>query len=106
MTPVQASRKLNEKIVFDNLRIKREKQKPKIRLGGLFGTSDIKNVFPKCDSTNYSYQLYTTTEVIRDTVPTYKSKYKPERYSQNLLLPTELSLGENNQVLKQLNLIQ
>jgi len=84
----------------------REKQKPKFKLGDLVRTSDIKNVFSKSDSTNYTYQLYTITEVIRDTVPTYKLNYKPERYKQNLLLPTELSLGENNQVLKKLNLIQ
>ena len=69
-------------------------------------TSDIKRVFIKGDSTNYSYNLYTITEIIHDTIPSYRNEYLPERYNQNLLLPTKLSLEENNQVMKELNLIQ
>ena len=55
MTPNQASKKSNEKIVFDNLRNDREVRKPKFKLGDLVRTSDIKKVFSKGDSTNYSY---------------------------------------------------
>ena len=69
-------------------------------------TSDIKKVFSKGDSTNYSYKLYTITEVIHDTIPSYRLNYLPERYNQNLLLPTKLTLDENNQLMKELNLIQ
>ena len=69
-------------------------------------TSDIKKVFSKGDSTNYSYKLYTITEVIYDTVPSYRINYLPERYNQNLLLPTKLTLEQNNQVMKELNIIQ
>ena len=71
-------------------------------------TSDIKKVFSKGDSTNYSYKLYTITEVIHDTIPSYRINYLPERYNENLLLPTNLnlSLEENNQVVRELNLIQ
>ena len=46
------------------------------------------------------------TEVNRDTIPSYRIDYLLERYNQNLLLPTKLSLDENNQVMKKLNLIQ
>ena len=69
-------------------------------------TADIKKVFSKGDSTNYSYKLYTITEVIHDTIPSYRIAYLPERYNENLLLPTKLSLEENNKVMKELNLIQ
>ena len=106
MTPNQASKKSNEKLVYNNLRDKREIQKPKLKLGQKVRTSDIRKVFSKGDSTNYSYKLYTTTEIIHDTIPSYKIDYLPERYNENLLLPTKLTLDENNQVMKNLNLIQ
>ena len=106
MTPNQASKKSNEKIVFANLRDDRVKRQPKFKLGQLVRTADIKKVFSKGDSTNYSYKLYTITEVIHDTIPSYRIDYLPERYNENLLLPTKLTLEENNQVMKKLNLIQ
>ena len=49
MTPIQASKKINEKIVYSNLQDKREKQKPKFKLGQLVRTADIKKVFSKGD---------------------------------------------------------
>ena len=106
MTPVQASKKTNQKIVYKNLRDDRVKRQPKYKLGQLVRTADIKRVFSKGDSTNYSYKLYTITEIIHDTVPSYRIDYLPERYNENLLLPTKLSLDENNQIMKKLNLIQ
>ena len=54
MTPIQASKKSNKKIVFDNLRDDREKQQPKYKLGQVVRTADMKRVFSKGDSTNYS----------------------------------------------------
>ena len=106
MTPIQASKKSNEKIVYRNLKDNREAHKPKFKLGQLVRTADIKRVFSKGDSTNYSYKLYTITEVIHDTIPSFRIDYLPERYNENLLLPTKLSLDENNEVMKKLNLIQ
>ena len=106
MTPVEASKKSNEKIVYNNFRDDRVKQQPKFKLGQLVRTADIKRVFSKGDSTNYSYKLYTITEIIHDTIPSYRLNYLPERYNQNLLPPTKLSLEENNEVMKKLNLIQ
>ena len=106
MKPVDASKTSNEKIVFDNLRDDRQKQRPKYKLGQLVRTADRIRVFSKGDSTNYSYKLYAITEVIRDTVPSYRINYLPERYNENLLLPTKLSLEQNNQIMKELNLIQ
>ena len=106
MKPIDASRKSNQKLVYNNLKDDREKQKPKYKLRQLVRTADIKKVFSKGDSTNYSYKLYTITEVIYDTIPSYRIDYLPERYNQNLLLPSKLTLDENNQIMKKLNLIQ
>ena len=106
LTPIQASKTSNEKLVYSNLQDKRRKLNPKFKLGQLVRTADIKKVFSKGDSTNYSYKLYTITEIIHDTIPSYRIDYLPERYNENLLLPTKLSLDENNEVMKKLNLIQ
>ena len=106
MSPSQASKKVNEKLVYSNLRDDRVKQKPKFKLGQLVRTADIKRVFSKGDSKNWSYLLYPVTEVIHNTNPSYRIEYLPERYNENLLLPTKLSLDENNKITKKLNLIE
>ena len=46
------------------------------------------------------------TEVIRDTIPSYRCNFLPERYNENLSRPTEITLNENDQVLKKINLIE
>ena len=101
-TPNQASKKSNEAEVYSNLKDNREVRKPKYKIGQLARTADIKRVFSKGDSTNYSYKIYTITEVIHDTTPSYRIDYLRERYNENLLLPTKLSLEQNNQVMKKL----
>ena len=105
-TPVQASKKANEKLFYSNLQDKRRKFNPNYKLGDLVRTAVIKRVFGKVDSTNYSYKLYTITEVIHDTKPSYRIDYLPERYNEKLLLPTKLPFEENNKVMEDLNLIQ
>ena len=106
MKPIVASKQSNEKIVHSNLQDRRDEQPPKFKLGQLVRTADIKRVFSKGDSTNSSYKLNTISEVIHDTIPSYRINYLPERYNQNLLLLTKLSLEQNNQVMKELQLIQ
>ena len=106
MKPIDTSKKSNEKLVYSNLQDQRLKQPPKFELGQLVRTADIKQVFSKGDSTNYSYKLNTITEVIHDTIPSCRLNYLQERYIQNLLLPSKLFLDENNQIMKELNLIQ
>ena len=54
MTPNQTSEKSNEKEVYSNLRDKRLKLDTKFKLSQLVRTGDIKRVFSKGDSTNYS----------------------------------------------------
>ena len=106
MKPIDASKNSNEKEVFSNLQDRRIKQQPKYKLGQLVRTADIRRVFSKGDSTSWSYNLCKITEVTHDTIPSYKIDYLPERYNETLLLPTKLTLEENNEVVKKLNLIQ
>ena len=105
-TPNQASKKANQRKVYSNLQGRRIRQQPKFKLGQLVRTADNKKVFNKGDSTNYSYNLYTKTEVTHDTILSYRIDYLRERYNENLIIPTKLSLEENNQFMKELNLLQ
>ena len=104
MTPSNASKKINEDEVFFNLSDKRKKRNPKYKLNDLVRTADIKRTFSKADSTNWSYNLYKITEIIDDTIPSYKLNNYPERYNEALLQKSKLSLSENNKVMKKLNL--
>ena len=54
MTPKQASKKSTEIEVYSNLKDNGEVRKPKFNLGQLVRTADIKRVFSKGDSTNWS----------------------------------------------------
>ena len=81
-------------------------KQPKYKLRQLVRSADNKRVFSRGDSTNWSYNLYTITVVIHDTIPSYILNCLPERYNENLLLPTKLTFEGNNQVVKNLNLIE
>ena len=105
-TPNQACKKANEKEIYFNLQDGRDKQDSKFDLGPLVRTVDNKRVFINCDGTNWSYKLYTKTEIIYDTIASFRINYLPKRYNENLLGPTKLTLDESNQVKKELNLIQ
>ena len=79
MTPIQASLKKNEGYVHKNLLDKRKKVKPKFQINDLVRTADLKKTFSKGDTTNWSYKLYKITEIINDTIPSYKINNLSER---------------------------
>ena len=106
MTPIQSCKKSNKNLVYSDLKDHGEIQSPKYKLGQLVRTADKKRVFSKGDSTNYSYILYTITEVNHDTILSYRIDYLPERYNGNVLLPTKLTLEQNKQVMKEISLFQ
>ena len=102
LTPIQASLKKNEGYVYKNLLDKRKKIKPKFQLNDLVRTADLRKIFSKGDTTNWSYTLYKVTEIINDTIPSYKIDNLKERYNESLLKKTELSMKENKDVMKKL----
>ena len=104
MTPIQASLKKNEGFVYKNLLDKREKVTPMFQINDLVRTADLKKTFSKGDTTNWSYILYKITENINDTIPGYKIDNLPERYNEALLKNTNLTMKENNSVMKKLRL--
>ena len=104
LTPIQASMKKNEGFVYKNLLDKRKKVKPKYEINNLVRTADLKRTFSKGDTTNWSYKLYKITEIINDTIPSYRLDNLPERYNESLLKKTVLTMKENDNVMKKLNL--
>ena len=104
LSPKDASLKKNEGFVYKNLLDKRNKIKPKFQINDLVRTADLKKTFSKGDTTNWSYKLYKITEIINDTIPSYKIDSLKERYNESLLKKTELTLKENDNVMKKLNL--
>ena len=104
LTPIKASLKKNEGFVYKNLLDKRNKIKAKYQINDLVRTADLKKTFSKGDTTNWSYKLYKITEIINDTIPSYKINNLPERYNESLLKKTDLTMKENNSVMKKLRL--
>ena len=82
LTPIQASLKKNEGYVYKILLDKRKKIKPKFQLNDIVRTADLRKTFSKGDTTNWSYTLYKVTEIINDTIPSYKIDNLPERYNE------------------------
>ena len=103
MTPIQAILKKNEGFVYKNLIDKSKQITPKFQLNDLVRTADLKKTFSKGDTTNWSYKLYKITEIVNDTIPSYKIDNLKERYNEALLKKTELTLKENKDVMKKLN---
>ena len=104
LTPTQASLKKNEGYVYKNLLDKRKKVKPKYEIVDLVRTADLKRTFSKGDTTNWSYKLYKITEIVNDTIPSYKIDNLKERYNESLLKKTDLTMKENDNVMKKINL--
>ena len=104
LSPKDASLKKNEGFVYNNLLDKRKKVKPKYEIGDLVRTADLKRTFSKGDMTNWSYILYKITEIINDTIPSYHIDNLKERYNESLLKKTDLTLKENDNVMKKLRI--
>ena len=105
LTPIQASLKKNEGFVCKNLLDKRKKTNPKFQVNDLVRTADLKRTFSKGDKTNWSSKMYKITEIINDTISSYRIDNLPERNNEALLKNTELSMKENDIVMKKLNLV-
>ena len=104
LSPKDASLKKNEGLVYKNLLDKRKKIKPKFQINDLVRTADLKRTFSKGDTTNWSYKLYKITEIINDTIPSYRLDNLPERYNQSLLKKTNLTMKENKDVMKKVKI--
>ena len=65
--------------------------------------ADLKKTFSKSGTTNCSYKLYRITETISNTISSYKTDNIQKRYNEALLKERELSMKENDNVMKKIN---
>ena len=79
LTPIQASLRKSERLVYTILLGKRKRIKPQFQVNDLVRTADSKKSFPKSVTTNRSYKLYKITEIIDDTIPSYRNDNLNER---------------------------
>ena len=66
--------------------------KPKLRVNNLVRSKDLKRTFWKGDTTNWSFILYKITEIINDTIPSYRIGNLPERYNEALLKKNRINI--------------
>ena len=96
--------KKNEGFAYHSWLGKRKKIHPKCELGELDRTAVLKETFRKSDKTSWGFELYEITEVITDTIPNYRIDNLSGRYNEALLKKTELTMKENIDVMKKLNI--
>ena len=81
-------------------------------MGETFKTADKRNIFSEGDAANWSFEFYTVTEFINDTIPSYHQNNLPKRwpggprelYNEALLKNSALTFEENQIVMHKLNL--
>ena len=76
----------------------------KFQVNDLSRKTDLKRTFSKRDATNWSYKLNKITEFGIDAIPSYRNDRLEERYNESFLKKTELTIKENQDVMKALNL--
>ena len=102
LSPKDASLKNNEGFVYNNLLDIRKKMKPEFQINDLVRVADLRKTFSKSDRTHWSYKLYKISEIINDTIPSYRIDNLKERYNESLLKKTELTMKENDNVMKKI----
>ena len=71
--------KKNERYVYHKLLDKKQIIQPKNQVNDLVRTAGLKKTFSKGDMTNWSDILYEITEVINDTMSSFRIDNLPER---------------------------
>ena len=104
VTRIKDSSKKNERFVYKNLLDNRKQLKPKFQIIDLIRTADLKRTFSKGDTNNWSYKLYKITEIISDTIPSFRTDKIPERSNEAILKKSDWSRKEKDSVIYKLNL--
>ena len=79
--------------------------KPKFKIHDPVKKADLKRTCSKGDTTKWLNEFHTLTETIKDTIPSYRIGKLPEPYNEALLKKTNLTMKENDNVVKTLGLI-
>ena len=68
LTPIKGSLKKNAGFAYNNLLNKRKNVKPKFQVHDLVRVGDLRKMFAKGDTTNWSYIVYQLTKIFNDTI--------------------------------------
>ena len=105
LTTMQASWKKNEGFVCKHILDKRNRIPIKFQVNDLVRAADLKKkTFLKRDRTNWSHKLLKIVEIKEDTISSHRLDKLKKRYNEALLEKTELTMKENETVLKASNL--
>ena len=66
MAPIQALKKSNENEVHKNIKEKRERKKPKTKLGDLVTLGKLRNTFSKGHNIKWTDELHKITKTMED----------------------------------------
>ena len=75
-----------------------DRKKPNLQLNDVLRVVDLKKMFSKRGTTNWSFNFYEMTENIDDTKPNYHNHNLPERYNEALLENSKTTLTENKEL--------
>ena len=104
MKPFDASKKITDKTVLENILDKRKNRKPQFQFGDLIRTADMKKTFFRNKMQQTSQIIYTQQlKQFKIKIHHKKNNFLPERYKENLLRSTNLTVDENNKVMKKFN---
>ena len=78
----------------------REIRTAEFKIRGLLRTSRLSNTVSKGDATIWSYELYTITKIVDDTIPGYYLDSFPERYNEAFFKKTTLTKTQIENVTK------
>ena len=84
---------------------KLKKVKSKFQVNDLFRVADSKRVFSKGDTTSWSYKVYKDTEIIKDTIPSYRIDNLSELYNKAFFeKKTNLTVKKTDTMMKKLKI--
>ena len=88
---------MNEGFVYKILLSERNKIKPKFQVNKIIRLADLRKTFSK-RNLNKLEILCKVTEIIVDTIPSYRIDNLSERYNETLLKKTKLIMREKKQL--------
>ena len=83
---------------------KGRKLNPNYQNHNLVCRADLEKRFSKGDTTNWSHKFYESTEIVKDTIPSYKIDQLLETYNEALLKKTQLTMKEIKDIMEALDL--
>ena len=103
MKPIETSSEKEEDYFYISL-LDKGRKKTKGKFGVLVRTADKKIILSKGHAINWSYNLYTNTENIKDTISSCQVIKLAKRYIEEVSKKSELTMNEIKEIMKIVNI--